>query len=187
MEESDSDHDDIYFKNPMDITNQNNATQKNVNSISEDKQQSSLDTYKNYYQNSKDKSQTNSLQKNMENISLNNPTISSIKKVTNGITSSSFINTIKNYKEKIKEQEIPYPNGGGIPLLKIKDENFFESMEHIGNYLKDLDKFDDTKFNKCTIYQKIIFVKFVKKIYVKIVIKKIKRIVHLIIIIELSC
>ena len=58
---------------------------------------------------------------------------------------------IKEIKNEIKNIIISYPNKDEIPLINIKDENFFESGERIDNYINSLTIFDDSKFNKCKI------------------------------------
>ncbi len=45
--------------------------------------------------------------------------------------------------------KIPYPDNDEIPLLKIKDENYFENDKSIEKYVKSLVEFDDNKFNIC--------------------------------------
>ena len=92
--------------------------------------------------------ENNSLQKNMEEISLKNPTLSTIPKIT---TKISEMNTIQNVMEIMKYLKIAYPNKDEIPLIKIRNEDFFESGERIEDYINNLGKFDDTKFDLCLI------------------------------------
>ena len=47
------------------------------------------------------------------------------------------------------EEDSPYLDLDEIPEVKIRNEDFFESGEEISNYLKNLNKFDDSKFNRC--------------------------------------
>ena len=142
-------------KKPKNIRNHNNAEQKNMNSISGDKQQPS---FNGLYEDSKDNTnQNNSLQNDIDNFVFFNLNNSSIENKTDGNISSSFKNTIKGLIKIIIDKKIPYPNEDEIPLLKIKDENILEYKKktiQIDNYLKDLAEFDDTKFNKCTICKK---------------------------------
>ena len=91
----------------------------------------------------------NSLQENMDSISFANPTLSNI--TPKNITFSSDKTSIQIIKEKLKSIKIAYPNNDEIPLIKINDEYFLESGEIIENYINNLVKFDDSKFNKCTM------------------------------------
>ena len=80
---------------------------------------------------------------------------------------------IKEIKNEIKNIIIAYPNEDEITLIKIKDENFFESGERMDNCVSSLTIFDDSKFNKCKICKEKdnnFFVKIVIKIYVIIAI-----------------
>ena len=54
-----------------------------------------------------------------------------------------------NTSEVIFEEDFPYLDLDEIPEIKIRNEDFFESGEEISNYLKNLNKFDDSKFNRC--------------------------------------
>mgnify|MGYP007101924744 CR=1 FL=1 len=55
----------------------------------------------------------------------------------------------ENIKEMLDDTKIPYPNVDEIPLIKIKDENYFENDKSIEKYVKSLVEFDDNKFNIC--------------------------------------
>ena len=86
--------------------------------------------------------QNNSLENNLKNYSELSDQISTIKK------SSTIQNTsIETIKEMIKDIKIPYPNVDEIPLIKIKDENYF--VNDFDNYI--IVKFDDNKFNICRL------------------------------------
>ena len=50
--------------------------------------------------------------------------------------------------------KIPYPDNDEIPLIKIKDENYFENDKSIEKYVKSLVEFDDNKFNICRFCRK---------------------------------
>ena len=101
----------------------------------------------NMFENSTNK--VNSLQKNMKIISLENLTLSNIH--SKFISSSSEMLMIQEIRNALKNYKIIYPDTDEIPLIKIKDEYFFESGERIDNYIYNLIKFDDNKFNKCSI------------------------------------
>ena len=58
---------------------------------------------------------------------------------------------IKEIKNEIKDINIAYQNEDEIPLMNIKDENFFESGDTIDNYINSLTIFVYSKFNKCKI------------------------------------
>ena len=88
--------------------------------------------------------QNNSLQKNMDTISLENPTLSYIP--TKLITSTSEMVTIQEIRNAMKSFKIVYPNKDEIPLIKIKDENYLESGERIVDYVGLLTQYDDNKF-----------------------------------------
>jgi len=71
------------------------------------------------------------------------PSTIEIKNYTTGnYTTYSKINT---YLSDINETKTPYPNKNEIPIIKIKNENYFES----GNKIKFYKSFDDSKFSKC--------------------------------------
>ena len=78
-----------------------------------------------------------------------------LSKITKKDT-SSFTNlaTFKKISEAMKSKKIPYPDREEIPLIRIKNKNLFESGKRIKNYIKNLNKFDDSKFNKCNICKK---------------------------------
>ena len=61
------------------------------------------------------------------------------------------ITSVKSLKEMLNNIKIPYPNNNEIPLIRIKDENYFENNIYIENYIKSLVKFDDNKFNTCRL------------------------------------
>ena len=80
-----------------------------------------------------------------------NPQLSTIKKDTTLTMTSA-----KTLKEMLNDIKIPYPNKNEIPLIKIKDENYFENNESIENYIKSLvssfgnsNERNDNKFNIC--------------------------------------
>ena len=91
--------------------------------------------------------QNYSLQRNMESISMKNPTLSDIPTVM--ITSTSGLYTIEDIRNALKIIKVAYPDKDEIPLIKIKDENILESGEKIEKYIFNLSKFDDSKFDKC--------------------------------------
>ena len=66
---------------------------------------------------------------------------------------TSKMTTIEIIRDALKTIKSAYPNKDEIPLIKIKDENYFESGEKIENYINNLVEFDDSKFNKCAIYK----------------------------------
>ena len=91
---------------------------------------------------------SNSNQSNFEN-NINNYSnmyfqISTIKK-----KSTKPMSSLKTLKDWLNDIKYPYPNKDEIPLIKIKDENYFENGNNINNYIKSLVKFDDNKFNIC--------------------------------------
>ena len=61
----------------------------------------------------------------------------------NSFSEESFFEKFEN------EEDSPYLDLDEIPEIKIRNEDFFESGEEISNYLKNLNKFDDSKFNRC--------------------------------------
>ena len=129
-----------------------------------------ISSYKETFRNNS--SQDNTLQRNLDNNSFENQNLSNI--TPNNISSDTEMTIIKEIKNEIKNIIISYPNKDEIPLINIKDENFFESGERIDNYINSLTFFDDSKFNKCKICKEnlmIFFVKIVIKIYVIIAIK----------------
>ena len=98
-----------------------------------------------YYQS--DRIQNNTFENNLQNYSELNPQYSSIKK-----KETTFqMNSIKTIKEMLDDIKIPYPNNDEIPLINIKDENYFENGNNIENYIKSLIKFEHNKFNICRI------------------------------------
>ena len=101
----------------------------------------------------------------MDILSEENPKISTIKTKSHEIITTSQLTTIKEIKNSLNDNKIPYPNKEQIPLLKIKNENYFESGENIGNYLKNLVKFEDDKFNKCSICKKYLNYYFCENCY----------------------
>ena len=111
----------------------------------------------------------NSFEKDLKNFSeINIGTIIKNKTIqgTNTFT--------ENIKEMLNDTKIPYPNNDEIPLIKIKDENYFENNKYIEKYVKSLVEFDDNKFNICIIAKKEeinFFVIFVIKIFVITVMK----------------
>ena len=60
----------------------------------------------------------------------------------------------ENIKEMLNDTKIPYPNVDEIPLIKLKDENYFKNGNDILSYIESLVKFDDNKFNICRICNK---------------------------------
>jgi hypothetical protein len=89
---------------------------------------------------------TNMMEQDLNELSEENPPLPStieIKTYTTGnYTTYSKINT---YLSDINETKTPYPNKDEIPIIKIKNENYFES----GNKIKFYKSFDDSKFSKC--------------------------------------
>ena len=89
---------------------------------------------------------TNMMEQDLNELSEENPPLPStieIKNYTTGnYTTYSKINT---FLSDINETKIPYPNKNEIPIIKIKNENYFES----GNKIKFYKSFDDSKFSKC--------------------------------------
>ena len=76
--------------------------------------------------------ETNDFAKSLEEISkVDRP--STINKISQ---TSKTNNTIRNFKNDMKENIFPYLNKDKIPEIKIKDENYFESGDKIENYLK---------------------------------------------------
>ena len=93
----------------------------------------------------------NNLQRIMDDSSSQNLTLNNliISNETNGLPSK--MKTIVVIMDEIKNIKIVYLNKDEIPLIKIKDKYFLESGERIENYLYNLVKFDDSKFEKCFI------------------------------------
>ena len=91
-----------------------------------------------------DNSSHNNFENNINNYSKLSPQISTIKK-----ESTMPMSALKTLKDLLNDIKYPYPNKEEIPLIKIKDENYFENGKDIGNYIKSLIKFDDNKFNIC--------------------------------------
>ena len=89
--------------------------------------------------------QNNSLANNMGELSEFNPP-SSISK----ITSTFQLSSLKKDRESLNDNKIPYPDAEEIPLIKIKNENYFENGQDIDSYIKSFVKFDDNKFNICS-------------------------------------
>ena len=89
--------------------------------------------------------ENNSFANNLNNIYELNPQISIIERISTSSISSKT--SLFIYKNILKDNFIPYPDNDEIPLIKIKDENYFENGNNIKNYL--LGKFDDNKFNIC--------------------------------------
>ena len=70
--------------------------------------------------------------------------------IINKITSTLQTDTIKKEVDKLNDNKIPYPDDEEIPLIKIKNENYFEDDQDIDNYINSLVEFDDNKFNICS-------------------------------------
>ena len=75
----------------------------------------------------------------------------------NTFSGTCVVNSL-NYSEVIEEsffenfeneEDSPYLDLDEIPEIKIRNEDFFESGAEISNYLKNLNKFDDSEFNCC--------------------------------------
>ena len=96
--------------------------------------------------------QNNTLQNDLDNISIENSTLSNIPIKSKSLTSE--FSTIKEVKNIMKNIKIAYPNKDEIPLIKIKDKILLESGEKIENYINNLIEFNDNKFNKCAICRK---------------------------------
>ena len=78
-----------------------------------------------------------------------------LSKITKKNTSSfTKLSTFQKISEAMKSKKIPYPDREEIPLIRVKNKNLFESGESIEKYIKNLIKFDDSKFNKCNICKK---------------------------------
>ena len=88
--------------------------------------------------------QNNTLANNMSELSELNP-----PSIINNITSTLQMGTLINNINMLNNNKIPYPNYDEIPLIKIKNENYFEDGQDIDNYIKSIIKFDDNKFNIC--------------------------------------
>ena len=73
--------------------------------------------------------------------------------------------TLEKISKELKNKKIAYPNGEEIPIIRIKNENLFESGESIEKYINNLAKFDDNKFNKCNICKKVYNNYFCKDCY----------------------
>ena len=84
-------------------------------------------------------------------------------------------NSIKDLKDQIKENTLPYQDKDKIPEIKLKDENYLESGDKIETYLMTPINnplggvFIDSSYNICEG-------KNVKKIFVIIVQKTVKQI-----------
>ena len=74
------------------------------------------------------------------------------KKTTTGLITTEKDNALVN------EKALPYPELDEIPELKIKDEDYFKSevkisdyksVVKISDYFKNINKFDDKKYNLC--------------------------------------
>ena len=95
---------------------------------------------------------SNGLEKFMNIMSSENTSSGTIPK--NQITSSSEVVSIKKIEDILEKlKKIVYPNNDEIPLIKIRDENSFESGEEIAHYIDTLTNYDDDKFSKCKICQ----------------------------------
>ena len=93
--------------------------------------------------------ETNDFAKSLEEISkVDRP--STINKISQTLNQTSTINnTIRNFKNEIKEDIFPYLNKDKIPEIKIKDENCFESGGEIENYLKTNISKNFIEYNIC--------------------------------------
>ena len=91
----------------------------------------------------------NSFEKDLKNFSEIN--IGTIIKNTTIQGTNTFT---ENIKEMLNDTKIPYPNVDEIPLIKLKDENYFKNGNDILSYIESLVKFDDNKFNLCRICKK---------------------------------
>ena len=100
------------------------------------------------YQDSSAQVENNALVLNINSDSTN-PTIYTIE---NNKTSSVLNSTeAANVKELVKERDLPYPDLNEINKIEIKNEEYFKSEEKISNYLKNKNKYDDKKYNRCKI------------------------------------
>jgi len=71
---------------------------------------------------------TNELEQNINKISKDYPSLPSTIEIKTYTTSKPITySKINDYLSNIKETKIPYPNKDEIPIIKIKDENYFES------------------------------------------------------------
>ena len=105
----------------------------------------------------------NTLANNMSELSEFNP-----PSIINKISSTLQTDTIKKEVDKLNDNKIPYPKADEIPLIKIKNENYLENDQDIGNYMNSLVEFDDNKFNICSQCNKEnhFFVNIAKSIFV---------------------
>ena len=87
----------------------------------------------------------NTFENNMSELSEFNP-----PSIINKISSTLQTDTIKKEVDMLNNNKIPYPNADEIPLIKIKNENYLENDQDIGNYINSLVEFDDNKFNICS-------------------------------------
>ena len=88
--------------------------------------------------------QNNTLANNMSEFSELNP-----PSTINNITLTLQMGTLINNINMLNNNKIPYPDDEEIPLIKIKNENYFEDGQDIDNYINSLVEFDDNKFNIC--------------------------------------
>ena len=74
--------------------------------------------------------QNNTLANNMSELSELNP-----PSTINNITSTLQMGTLINNINMLNDNKIPYPDDEEIPLIKIKNENYFEDGQDIDNYI----------------------------------------------------
>ena len=93
---------------------------------------------------------SNSLKKVIDEISKENPSLSNIPEKNSFSLSSNMTKMAKGFIKSMKSNRCAYPKKNEIPLLKIKNENYFESGKKIEKYFKALSKFEDNIFNICS-------------------------------------
>ena len=87
----------------------------------------------------------NTLENDIKNFSELSHQLSAVKNY-----STNQMSSIETIIDMLKDTKIPYPKVDEIPLINLKDENFFEN--DIDNYI--LVKFDDNIFNMCKLCNK---------------------------------
>ena len=128
----------------------------------EEKEEYDIDKEEDFY-GQDNANRDNSFEKDLKNFSEIN--IGTIIKNTTIQGTNTFT---ENIKEMLNDTKIPYPNVDEIPLIKIKDENYFKNGNDILSYIKNLVKFDDNKFNLCRICKKEENKFFCKDCYINI-------------------
>ena len=124
----------------------------------EEKEEYDIDKEEDFY-GQDNANKDNSFEKDLKNFSEIN--IGTIIKNTTIKGTNTFT---ENIKEILNDTKIAYPNVDEIPLIKLKDENYFKNGNDILSYIKSLVKFDDNKFNICKICNKKNKINFFVKI-----------------------